>query len=148
MLLTLILSITLGNAAHFVFFLILGLVAASPLLIKRYSTELGVTNKRMIGKRGLIHTQALDSPLNKINNVSVSSGLFGKLTRYGRVRVATSSGAYNSSPICDPEQFRVVLPTQIDALDVDQTGNTFLPVPQFSSHKLQNGKKSLEQSRH
>ena len=38
-----------------------------------------ITNKRVNGKTGLINTNELDSPLNKINGVQVRQGLFGKI---------------------------------------------------------------------
>lgn len=89
-------------------------------LIRFLTTELGFTNKRLIGKVGLIHTKSLDSPLNKINNVSSSSGLFGKIFGYGNVNITTSSGAYLYKGIVKPEQFKTNLMKQIDQFDEDR----------------------------
>lgn len=89
-------------------------------LIRFLTTELGFTNKRLIGKVGLIHTKSLDSPLNKINNVSSSSGLFGKIFGCGNVNITTSSGAYLYKGIVKPEQFKTNLMKQIDQFDEDR----------------------------
>lgn len=89
-------------------------------LFRFLTTELGFTNKRLIGKVGLIHTKSLDSPLNKINNVSSSSGLFGKIFGYGNVNITTSSGAYLYKGIVKPEQFKANLMKQIDQFDEDR----------------------------
>ena len=55
----------------------LGLIWFIPGLIRMLSTEVSLSNKRLVGKYGLINTKAMDSPLNKINSVSVDSGLVG-----------------------------------------------------------------------
>ncbi|SEU05389.1 PH domain-containing protein [Enterocloster clostridioformis] len=89
-------------------------------LIRFLTTELGFTNKRLIGKVGLIRTNSLDSPLNKINNVSCSSGLFGKIFGYGNVSITTSSGAYLYKGLMKPEQFKTNLMKQVNQFDEDR----------------------------
>ena len=42
------------------------------------NVELAVTTKRIIGKIGVASTQALDAPLNKVQNVAVAQPFFGR----------------------------------------------------------------------
>lgn len=58
------------------------------------NNDLILTNKRIFGKCGLISTNHLQSPLNKIDSVSFSNGLVGKLIGYGTIIIATTSSVY------------------------------------------------------
>ncbi len=115
--------ILLGSAAAndaffvglFIAAVIMG-VAAIPL----WTTKLVITNKRLYGKIGLIRTKTLDTPLNKVNTVSISNGLFGKLFGFGKVHVTSSSGAYDYGGISSPAVFRQTLLEQIDRADEER----------------------------
>jgi uncharacterized membrane protein YdbT with pleckstrin-like domain len=100
--------------------LVLGILLLINPFIRFVTTELGFTNKRVIGKTGLINTKSLDSPLNKLNNSSVSSGLFGKIFGYGNVSISTSSGSYAYKGIAEPETLRAALMQQIERYDEDR----------------------------
>ncbi len=58
--------------------ILIGLVWFPRDLINYFTTKLEITNRRIKGKIGLIKTNELDSPLNKINSVQVKQGLCGK----------------------------------------------------------------------
>lgn len=103
----------------------IGMVVIVPLimlkpLINYFCTELGFSNHRLIGKLGLINTKTLDAPLNKINNISVSSGLLGKIFGYGTVHITTSSGAYAYKHVAKPEKFKLGLMAQVDKFDEER----------------------------
>lgn len=89
-------------------------------VIRICTTDLAFTNKRLLGKVGLINTKVLDTPLNKINNVSVEQGLCGKIFGYGTIVVSSSSAQYNFKGIKNPETFRNRLMEQIDKFDDDR----------------------------
>jgi len=110
----------LSDASTFAVCLFIALLLIAGPLIRFLTTELSFTNKRLIGKTGLINTKTLDSPLNKINNTSVSSGLFGKIFGYGNVHITTSSGAYIYKGIATPDNFKTDLMNQIDQFDEDR----------------------------
>lgn len=101
-------------------FLVVGMFTIWKPLIAMFTTELGFTNKKLLGKVGLINTKTLDAPLNKINNASVSSGLWGKIFGYGTLHITTSSGAYHFVGIANAEQFKSSLMAQIDQFDEDR----------------------------
>lgn len=83
-------------------------------LIAMATTELGYTNKNVIGKSGFITSKAMSSTLDKVQNVSVKSGLFGKMFNYGDVTVTTASGTYKFYNIAKAEAFKTGLMSQID----------------------------------
>lgn len=78
-------------------------------LIIRYigykNNDLILTNKRVFGKCGLISTTQMQSPLSKIDSVSFTNGLVGKLIGYGTVRISTTSSNYKFRFIADGQTF-------------------------------------------
>ena len=89
-------------------------------LIPFFTEQLVITSKRLYGKTGLIKTKTLDTPLNKVNTVSVSNGLLGKVFGYGTIHVTSSSGTYKYVGISDPNVFRQTLMEQIEKYDEDR----------------------------
>ena len=98
-------------------FVAIGLITIWKPLIDRFTTVLCFTNKKVIGKTGLVKTKSLEAPLNKINNASVDQGFFGKILGYGTVRIDTSSGTYIFSHISKPDKFKTALMNQIEKYD-------------------------------
>lgn len=86
-------------------------------LVAKLTTHLCITNKKVIGKIGWIKVKTLDAPLNKINNVSVKQGFFGKMIDYGTVRIDTSSGMYEFDYIKHPNDFKSTLFNQIESYE-------------------------------
>lgn len=89
-------------------------------ILQLKSIELALTNKKIIGKSGLINTKIMDSPLNKINNISVEQGLGGKIFGYGKIVVSTSSGAYVFNYIKGADAFRHSVMNEIDRVDEER----------------------------
>ena len=100
--------------------ILLAIVIMFTAAIPMWTTKLQITNKKIYGKTGLIKTKTLDTPLNKLNTVSVSSGLFGKIFGYGTSRVSSSSGEYVFKGIKSPDLFRQTLMEEIDRYDNDR----------------------------
>lgn len=88
-------------------------------IVRMRTTEIGFTNKSFIGKVGLINTKVMNSPLNKLNNVSVQSGLGGKIFGYGTIHVDTASGSYNYAYIKNADNFRTNLLHAIEQYEQD-----------------------------
>ena len=87
---------------------------------RRAITELGFTEKQIIGKTGWINTNAMNSPLNKIQNVQVKSGFWGKVFKFGDIHITTAAGNYTFKGIENPENFKMSLMNQIDQYDEDR----------------------------
>lgn len=86
-------------------------------IIKFFTTKLIITNKRISGKTGLINTNELDSPLNKINGIQIKQGLFGKIFNYGTISITTASTVFNFDYISGPCEFKTILNNQIEKYD-------------------------------
>lgn len=57
------------------------------------TTDLTLTNKRLIGHRGFIRKKAINVFHKQISVVNVSQGLLGKLFDYGALTIVTTEGA-------------------------------------------------------
>lgn len=97
--------------------ILIGLVWFVKDLINFFTTKLAITNKRVTGKTGLINTNELDSPLNKINSVQVKQGFMGKICNYGTVSITTASSVFIFDFIEKPNEFKTILNNQIEAYD-------------------------------
>ena len=95
--------------------ILVGLVWLPRDLIKYFTTILEITNKRVRGKTGLVKTNELDSPLNKINSVQVKQGFFGKLFNYGTIAITTASSVFEFDYVTNPNEFKTLLNNQIEA---------------------------------
>jgi len=56
------------------------------------TTHLAVTNKRVIGKVGVLRIDTIDYPVDKIDNVSYKAGFFGNIFKYANVQIGSVSG--------------------------------------------------------
>lgn len=98
-----------------------GLIVAVVLVVKPlidiFTTELAITNKRVVGKTGLLNTHTMDSPISKVQNIAVSQKLAGKLFNYSTLAITTAAASYKYHNIANAEQFKQVLSEQIEAFD-------------------------------
>ena len=101
-------------------FIFIGFITVWGTLIKIFTTKLQFSNKKIHGKIGLLNTKELDTPLNKVNNISISQGLFGKIFNYGTINITSSSGAYNFPYISKPNDFKNALLNQIEIFDEER----------------------------
>ncbi len=84
-------------------------------IFRYFNMELAITDKRVIGKVGIISTSSMDVPLDKIHSVTVSNGLFGKLFNYGTIVVSMSTfETFRYKFIKSPDDYKVTLMQEID----------------------------------
>ena len=81
----------LGYAALAI--LVLAILVALAAAIRRASTELVVTNQRIIFKRGVISRHTVEMNRGKIESVDVDQSLLGRLLDYGTVVVRGTGGS-------------------------------------------------------
>lgn len=87
--------------------LLIGSVAVLDVVIVRWTTELAVTDARVILKRGLISRYTVEVRLEKVETINVSQGIVGRLLGFGDVRVVGSGGTNERALwIGDPVGFR------------------------------------------
>jgi|SRR5579862_2700484 len=78
--------------------------------IARLSTELVITDKRLIVKYGLLSTYSIEIRFSKIETVRVSQGLIGKMFNYGDIVVTGTGSTFDPiRSIRDPLAFRAAL---------------------------------------
>lgn len=92
-----------------------GAVRGAMAFIHVWTTELAVTNFRVISKSGLIQRQTVEQILNRVDSIEVTQSLLGRLFDYGTV-VITGTGVTHSplSMIADPLGFRRAVHTAIE----------------------------------
>lgn len=75
------------------------LVAVLPLIIRILtlnSISIAITNRRVIGKVGIIGIKTVDYPIEKVDNIKIEAGIFGNLLKYHTLCVL---GGGNGQPI-------------------------------------------------
>jgi len=55
-------------------------------------TEFGVTNKRLILKKGILRTDLIEIPIDRIESIRCVRGILGMLLNYGTIRVSGIGG--------------------------------------------------------
>ena len=80
--------------------------AAMPFL-RWLTTQFVFTNRRVIVRRGLLTKQGRDMPLSKVNNVSFSVPVMGRILNYGRL-VIQSAGEDSDLDIDDVPNVEVI----------------------------------------
>jgi uncharacterized membrane protein YdbT with pleckstrin-like domain len=64
-----------------------GLAVILSAVIRRQTTELVLTDRRIITKRGLVSRDTVEMNLNKVESLHVNQGLIGRILDYGDVTV-------------------------------------------------------------
>lgn len=85
----------------------LGLLVLLGVYLSKISTELAITDKRVIAKFGFIRRSTIEINLHKIESIQVEQGLLGRIFNYGSLVV--SGGGTPQAPIPgirDPLAFR------------------------------------------
>ena len=110
-----------GSTLLFLWILLVPLfIKAIITTISIFNIELAVTDRRVIGKSGIINTSAMDAPLDKIQNCSVSSGLWGKIFGYGTIEIHTAADLYLFTMVKNPDAFKKALMAQIEQAQEDK----------------------------
>ena len=84
-------------------------------IIDILTTEIAITNRKLVVKQGLIMRNTIEQQLNKIDSVQVAQGLIGRILGYGTLTIH-GSGLSTSAlkRIAHPIIFRKNLQTSID----------------------------------
>lgn len=108
--------------AFFSFFNVITIIGIVWLVVRYIaysSNDLILTNKRVFGKCGLISTTQMQSPLNRIDSVSFTNGIIGKIIGYGTVRIATASTTFKFRFIREGETLYNDIFSQLEASEVE-----------------------------
>lgn len=75
-------------------------------IISYCTTHLCLTNKRVYGVTGLIKRTELDMPLDKVNTITISKGLFGSILGYGNVSIKSFGDGWTFMRIKNAQEIK------------------------------------------
>src|SRR5260370_31276756 len=85
----------------------LGLLLWLIAIARYFTTEMAITNKRVIAKFGFISRRTVEINLQRIESIQVHQGLLGRLFNYGSIIVSGAGNPQAPIPgISDPLGFR------------------------------------------
>ena len=83
-------------------------------ILSALSTELAVTDKRVIAKTGLISRKTIEQRLAKVDAIRVNQGILGRILGYGTIIVSGSGmSAEGIKNISNPLAFKRAVEEQI-----------------------------------
>jgi uncharacterized membrane protein YdbT with pleckstrin-like domain len=96
---------------------VLGVIWLAAGLIRRSSTELAVTNRRVIAKFGFVRRSTVELNIAKVESVRVEQSIAGRLFGYGSVYVTGTGSTMDPIPfIANPIAFRQAVQSATDAV--------------------------------
>jgi len=85
----------------------LGLIFLAMAYIKYKTTELAITNKRVIAKFGFVSRRTVEINLNKVESIQVDQGLLGRIFDFGTLVISGAGEPRAPIPgISEPIRFR------------------------------------------
>jgi uncharacterized membrane protein YdbT with pleckstrin-like domain len=92
---------------------LVGFIALIAAAIRRASTELAVTDQRVIYKAGVISRHTLEMNRSKVESVDVDQSILGRIFGYGTVVLRGTGGSLEPmQAISDPLAFRSHITTE------------------------------------
>lgn len=105
----------LGVALFALGWLILPLYWLGPAAIRMASTELDITNRRLILKTGWLTKRTSEAPLESIESIHLHQGLIGQVFGLGRLTVHGAGGGSIATPvIADVLDFRRAIESALE----------------------------------
>ena len=87
--------------------IVIGLFLLLRSVVTWKTTEMAITNKRVIMKRGAIRRRTLELNLGKVENVGVEQGLIGRMLNFGTITVVGTGGTREAFDwVANPLAFR------------------------------------------
>ena len=75
--------------------------------IRVHSTELAITNRRVIAKFGFVQRHTVEINLEKVEALRVDQGFLGRMLGFGTIHITGSGGSVEPIPqIAEPLEFR------------------------------------------
>ena len=95
-------------------FAILAIYAAASFIVPLRTTEIGLTNQRLIVKRGLLARHTSEMELWGIEALNLDQGVLGRIFGFGRINVqGTGDDSLSIPVIADPLDFRRAIESAI-----------------------------------
>ncbi|HEX4331014.1 MAG TPA: PH domain-containing protein [Usitatibacter sp.] len=89
------------------FWFLLGFVFLAIAWVKVHSTEIAITNRRIIAKFGFIRRRTIEINIAQVEALRVEQGFWGRLLNFGTIIVSGTGSSLEPAPdIADPLVFR------------------------------------------
>ncbi|HEY1632506.1 MAG TPA: PH domain-containing protein [Rhizomicrobium sp.] len=99
-------------ALVFLGWIVIGIVIFIQMMIRKSTTEIGVTTHRFVEKTGWMSLHTNEVALPNIEGVKVEQGFLGRMLGYGHLRIeGTGVDAVDIPTIADPVAFRAAIET-------------------------------------
>jgi len=89
-----------------IFLVVVGVSLLLHIWIRYISTELAITNKKVVAKFGFIRRETYEINLERVEGVQVIQGIVGRILEYGSVKVSSAGEQAPVPYIKNPVQFR------------------------------------------
>jgi len=107
--------------------LVLGVTAVLAGILRRSTTEMAVTNKRVVVKTGILSRRTYEILLPKVESIHVDEGLLGRVLGYGSVVFRGIGGTPGSfRRVACPLELRRQVHHQIEAYEEGSRGRLAL----------------------
>jgi len=101
-------------------FVLVGFITVIFRYIECISTEIEITNRRILAETGFLEIVKIDFQLDKIENVSVYFDRIGEFLDYGDVVISTATEDCLFTAISNPYEFKSVLLNQAEAYNASR----------------------------
>jgi hypothetical protein len=97
--------------------LVFGLVTILMGMVRRNATEMALTNRRVVIKKGMVGRTTIEMLLNKVESIEVKEPAMGRMLGYGTIVVIGTGGTLEPfDRIMSPLEFRRQVQQQIEKL--------------------------------
>lgn len=112
-------EVSTGGSGFAWFLIIIAVLIFANIALTIATTELALTNKRVIAKFGFIRRTTVELRLDKVESIGVNQGILGRILGYGNVVVKGTGGTGTPIPsIKKPLDFRRVVNNYIEEKEV------------------------------
>jgi uncharacterized membrane protein YdbT with pleckstrin-like domain len=94
-------ALALGGLIVIAIFAIAAALAALRAWFRRWTTEIGVTDRRVVLKRGFIRRHTVEMNMQKVESVDVDQTQIGRLLNYGSVTIRGVGSAFERLDMVD-----------------------------------------------
>jgi uncharacterized membrane protein YdbT with pleckstrin-like domain len=86
---------------------LIGLPWLIAAILQKKTTEMAVTNKRVIIKTGIISRRTIEMNLSKVENIEVNQSIIGRIFGYGIITIVGTGGTHEPfKDVSQPLEFR------------------------------------------
>jgi len=94
---------------------IVGIIIFFDMMIRKWTTEIGVTTTRFVKKTGFFSLKSQEISLANIEGVTVEQSFWGRMLNYGHLKIeGTGVGIVKIPDIANPVGFRRALETAME----------------------------------